>query len=76
MGMILEKIFGKSWRTAVAGWATGLPTILLTLADAYQQGSLSGKHGIGMIVGIALIIQGSVAKDAKVTGLPSDNKTP
>lgn len=59
----MKSIFGKNWRTTLAGLASG---IAMALADLYVSG---GVFTAKTIVGaVAPIIIGTLAKDAGVTG--------
>src|ERR1035437_1369124 len=64
-----EGIFGKNWRTTLAGWVEGSIPIIWALLDAYNSGTFNGKHGLALALAIAMIVKGYVSKDSKVTGL-------
>lgn len=58
----------KNWRTTIAMYSAALPALIFDLADAYEKGQFDGKHGVGALACIALIIFGHVSKDAVVSG--------
>lgn len=66
MTNILEQIFGKSWRTAIMGYAGA---VFFAIEPILQNGNFNIKRDWPNLVaagGAALF--GNVAKDAKVTG--------
>lgn len=72
MSNILESIFGKSWRSSLAGWSSGATIIGWAALDAYNAGAFTGKHGFALVLGILSVVKGVMTKDKQVTGLPSD----
>lgn len=64
----MESLLGKNWRTSLAGLIEGAIPIGWAILDAINSGALNGKHGGALVLGIAMIIKGFVAKDGNVTG--------
>lgn len=67
----LESIFGKSFRTAIVGWSKGLLLIGADVFNAFQQGKFTGIHGVALAIGVLIVINGIVSKDAMVTSTPT-----
>ena len=60
----MKNLFGKSWKTTLAGLASG---IAMALADLYVSGGIfTAKTIVGAVVPIVI---GALAKDAGVTGV-------
>jgi hypothetical protein len=72
MNSILTNVFGKSWRTALAGWSKGVVVAATTVAEAAMAGKFNFLHGAALVYAVLTVAGGAVAKDAKTTGLPND----
>lgn len=75
MKINMENVFGKSWRTALTGWSKGLLVITTDLLHAFQAHQFDSLHGIGLVIGILIVVQGVQMKDAMVTGTPKQALT-
>jgi hypothetical protein len=58
----------KSWKTTVAGLLAGIPVAIDALISAYNAGCFTGKTGVQLWVGIAIVVLGVISKDHNVTG--------
>lgn len=65
----------KNWRTSLAGLVTGLPVAIDALVQAYNSGAFTGKTGTQLLIAIALVGIGLLAKDKNVTGSGASAKT-
>jgi hypothetical protein len=55
----------KNFKTTFAGILAGIPIAIDALVSAYNQGAFTGKHGMQLAVGIAIVLLGAFAHDAK-----------
>lgn len=63
----------SSWKTSLAGIIAGAVPIVSALIDAYNSGQFTGKTGGSLLLGLAFIAMGALAKDKDKTGLPTDD---
>jgi len=70
MKNILTKLFGRNWRTTLLGWGKGLLIIAADIYTAYINHQFTGLNSAALLLAILVIINGAVAKDARVSGLP------
>lgn len=58
----------KNYKTTLCGIAAGIIPILTSLFNAYNAGQFTGQSTSQILMGIAIIVMGCVAKDFNVTG--------
>ena len=52
----------------MAGFLTGFPVIIDSLATAYTAAQFEGKSGLQLMIGIGVVLIGAYAKDHNVSG--------
>ena len=56
-----------NWKTTLSGFLTGMPIAIDALITAYQSGMFDEKSGMQLMLGIGLVLIGSLSKDHNVT---------
>ena len=53
----------KSIKTTLAGIVGGTSIVIEALYDAYTSGAFDGKSRMGIIIGVVIIVLGTLSKD-------------
>lgn len=59
----------KNLKTSLAGLLAGIPFIVESLMEAYNNGAFTGKSGLQLIAAVGVVLLGLYSKDHDVKGI-------